>query len=179
MLFRSDRVTVKRARIDKPGMGVVKVIFEREIPSAEGVKIAGLTTIYTIYSTGDIYVSNAFNRISAEVPETPRIGMQMQLPAQYMNLTGFGRGPHENYNDRYTSADVGLYESTVADQYVPYIRPQENGYKTDTRWLTLTDEKGVGLLIAGDPVISFAALNFEHNDFESPGKLAGYRRDAK
>lgn len=174
-----DRVTVKRARIDKPGMGVVKVIFEREIPSAEGVKIAGLTTIYTIYSTGDIYVSNAFNRISAEVPETPRIGMQMQLPAQYMNLTWFGRGPHENYNDRYTSADVGLYESTVADQYVPYIRPQENGYKTDTRWLTLTDEKGVGLLIAGDPVISFAALNFEHNDFESPGKLAGYRRDAK
>jgi beta-galactosidase len=74
---------------------------------------------------------------------------------------------------------VGLYESTVADQYVPYIRPQENGYKTDTRWLTLTDETGTGILVQGMPLICFSALHNIHDDFESPGKLSTYRKDAK
>jgi beta-galactosidase len=107
------------------------------------------------------------------------MGMQMQLPVDFLNLKWFGRGPHENYADRKTSADVGLYESTVADQYIPYIRPQENGYKTDTRWLTLTDDNGNGILVSGDPLFCFAALNNIHDDFESPGKLSVYRKDAK
>jgi beta-galactosidase len=175
----SARVTVRNARIQNPEAGVTRIIFEMDIPSSEGVKMAGLTTIYTVYGSGEIVVSNSLNKVSAQVQEIPRIGMQLQLPAEYRNLKWYGRGPHENYSDRYTSAAVGLYESSVADQYVPYIRPQENGYKTDTRWLTLTDDNGNGLMVAGVPVISFAALNFIHDDFESPGKLSGYRRDAK
>jgi len=107
------------------------------------------------------------------------MGMQIQLPEEFTNLKWFGRGPHENYADRKTSAEVGLYESTVADQYVSYIRPQENGYKTDTRWLTLTDDNGIGILVSGNPLFCFAALNNIHDDFESPGKLSQYRRDAK
>jgi beta-galactosidase len=173
------RATVRNVRIQNPEAGVTRIIFEMDIPSAEGVKMAGLTTIYTVYGSGDIVVSNSLNKVSDKIQEIPRVGMQLQLPSEYRNLKWFGRGPHENYRDRYTSAAVGLYESSVADQYVPYIRPQENGYKTDTRWLTLTDDNGNGILIMGDPVISFAALNFLHDDFESPGKLSGYRRDAK
>lgn len=173
------RATVRNVRIQNPEAGVTRIIFDMDIPSAEGVKMAGLTTIYTVYGSGDIAVSNSLNKVSDKVQEIPRIGMQLQLPPEYRNLKWFGRGPHENYRDRYTSAAVGLYESSVADQYVPYIRPQENGYKTDTRWLTLTDDNGSGILITGAPVICFAALNFLHDDFESPGKLSGYRRDAK
>jgi beta-galactosidase len=107
------------------------------------------------------------------------MGMQMQLQQEFSNLKWLGRGPHENYSDRKTSADVGLYESTVADQYTPYIRPSENGYKTDTRWLTLTDDEGTGVLVSGDPLFCFSALNNVHDDFESPGKLSQYRPDAK
>jgi len=107
------------------------------------------------------------------------MGMQMQLSEDFTNLKWFGRGPHENYIDRKTSADIGLYESTVADQYVPYIRPQENGYKTDVRWLSLTDDNGTGILVSGDPLICFSALNYTHDDFESPGKLSQFRKDAK
>jgi beta-galactosidase len=103
----------------------------------------------------------------------------MQLPVEFTNLTWLGRGPYENYTDRKTSAEVGLYESTVADQYTPYIRPQENAYKTDTRWLTLTDDDGNGILVSGDPLICFEALNNIHDDFESPGKISQYRKDAK
>jgi len=174
-----ERMKVVKADINQQGMGKVIVTFRYEINDTDGKKIAGYSTVYTVLGSGDIIVKNSFAKAGSKVPEIPRIGMQMQLPAEYGNLKWYGRGPHENYCDRYTAAEVGIYESTAGDQYVPYIRPQENGYKTDTRWLTLTDETGKGLLVTGDPVFCFAALHNIHDDFESPGKLSVYRKDAK
>jgi beta-galactosidase len=174
-----ERSRITKADISQPGVGKVIVTLRYDIPGPDSVKIAGYSTAYTILGSGDILISNAFNKVSDDVPEIPRMGMQMQLPGEFSNLKWYGRGPHENYADRKTSADAGIYESTVADQYVPYIRPSENGYKTDTRWLTLTDDNGTGILITGDPLICFAALNNIHDDFESPGKLSQYRKDAK
>jgi beta-galactosidase len=174
-----ERAKVAKANIGQPDMGKVLISFTFDIPGPDGSKIGGCVTSYTIYSTGDVVVKNQFSKVSDNIPEIPRMGMQMQLPEEFTNLKWFGRGPHENYVDRKTSAYVGVYESTVADQYVPYIRPQENGYKTDTRWLTLTDDSGNGILFTGDPLFCFAALNNIHDDFESPGKLSQYRKDAK
>jgi beta-galactosidase len=174
-----EKAVIKKVNLGQPEMGKVVLTFEYDIPGAGGEKIGGYVSTYTIYSTGDIIIKNQFSKISDAIPEIPRMGMQMQLPDEFMNLKWFGRGPHENYSDRKTSADVGLYESTVDDQYVPYIRPQENGYKTDTRWLMLTDENGTGLLVTGNPVFCFEALKNIHDDFESPGKLSQYRADAK
>ena len=174
-----EKAMIKKAAIGQPEMGKVVVTFEYDIPDNKGEKIAGYVSTYTIFSSADVIIKNQFSKVSDKIPEIPRMGMQMQIPEEYMNLRWFGRGPHENYSDRKNSAEVGLYESTVDDQYVPYIRPQENGYKTDTRWLTLTDENGSGLLICGNPLICFAALKNTHDDFESPGKLSQYRKDAK
>ncbi len=174
-----ERSVITKADIDKPEPGKVTVVFKYNILGEENNKIAGYSTVYTILGSSDIVISNSFNKISDNIPEIPRMGMQMQLPEEFTNLKWYGRGPHENYTDRKSSAFIGLYESTVADQYVPYIRPQENGYKTDTRWLTLTDDSGTGILVTGEPIFSFAALNYIHDDFESPGRLSMYRRDAK
>jgi beta-galactosidase len=170
---------ITKADISQPEPGKVVVVFRYDIKGLSGEKIAGYSTVYTILGTSDMIISNSFEKLSDKVPELPRMGMQMQLSSEFMNLKWFGRGPYENYSDRKTSADVGLYESTAADQYVPYVRPQENGYKTDTRWLTLTDDNGTGILVSGNPVFCFAALNNIHDDFESPGKLSQYRKDAK
>ena len=174
-----ERTVVTKANISQPELGKVVVTFNYDIPGTDGGKIGGFATSYTIFGSADVVIKNQFSKISDNIPEIPRMGMQMQLPEEFMNLKWLGRGPHENYVDRKTSADVGLYESTVADQYVPYIRPQENGYRTDTRWLTLTNDNGTGILVSGDPLICFAALNNIHDDFESPGKLSQYRKDAK
>ncbi|HBE42385.1 MAG TPA: hypothetical protein DDW27_14505 [Bacteroidales bacterium] len=175
-----ERMKVTGVDIRQPELGKVVVVFRYDIPGMEGEKIAGYTTIYTILDSGDVIISNSFAKVSDRIPEIPRMGMQMHLPVELSNLKWYGRGPHENYVDRKTSAFVGLFESTVADQYVPYIRPQENGYKTDTRWLSLTDDSGNGILVTGDPFFSFAALHNIHDDFESPkGKLSMYRKDAK
>jgi len=174
-----EKAIVRKANILQPEMGKVVITIEYDIPGDNNEKIAGYVTTYSIFSSGDLIIKNQFSKVSDKVPEIPRMGMQMQLPDEFMNLKWYGRGPHENYADRKTSAEVGLYESTVDDQYVPYIRPQENGYKTDTRWLTLTDDNGTGFLVSGNPLICFAALKNVHDDFESPGKLSQYRKDAK
>ena len=84
-------------------------------------------------------------------------------------MTWYGRGPHESYWDRKSGARVGRYEGAVLDQYHPYIRPQENGNKTDVRWVALTNDLGVGLLVVGMPVLGGAsAYPFLNEDFD-PG----------
>jgi len=103
-------------------------------------------------------------------PELPRFGVRTAIPGSYENMTWYGRGPHENYCDRNTSAFVDLYESSVAEQYFPYIRPQENGYKTDIRWMTLTDDSGFGLMIDGMPLFSGSALHNSIEDFDQGTK---------
>jgi beta-galactosidase len=104
------------------------------------------------------------------MPELPRFGMRMQVPGKFKNLTWYGRGPQENYWDRNSAAFVGVYKSTVKEQYFPYIRPQENGYKTDTRWMTLQDSTGKGVMFIGETLISFSALNYTTEDLDQETK---------
>ena len=86
-----------------------------------------------------------------------------------------GRGPHENYIDRNTSAYVGHYKGSVAEQYFAYDRPQENGNKTDVRWMSLTDQQGVGLMAIGSPYISTSAYLFPNEDLDEPGTRKSQR----
>jgi len=133
-----------------------------------------LFTEYVIYGSGEIVINNRFVSGAVDLPNLPRLGMNMTLPADLDNLEWLGRGPHENYQDRNNGAAIGVYQSTVGEQYVPYIRPQENGYKTDVRWVALTNDDGIGLLAAGMPTFSFSALHFLSDDFD-PGLEKGQR----
>ena len=126
---------------------------------------------YMISGNGVIYIQNILNKTTYE-GDIPRIGMRLQLPKSNENLSYFGRGPWENYQDRKASAFVDLYTSKVKDQYVPYIRPQDNGYKTDARWIALTDENQSGLIFIADSKnnLSFSVHNMENEDFDTtPG----------
>jgi beta-galactosidase len=89
----------------------------------------------------------------------------MALAPGFEGLSWYGRGPFENYIDRNVGAPVGRYQSTVAAQYVPYIMPQENGNKTDVRWLSLTDDQsGVSLLAVAQPTMEASAGHFTAAD---------------
>lgn len=129
---------------------------------------------YIIYPTGIVKVNNTLNA-SDGTDDIPRIGTKLLLLKKYKNLTYFGRGPWENYNDRRASAFVDLYQSKVVNQYVPYIRPQENGYKTDTRWFALADDANNGLLfssaIKNKEGLSFSALHMLNEDFDTTASL--------
>ena len=86
------------------------------------------------------------------------------LPRRLDRLHYYGRGPEENHWDRNDGTDVGLYSGTVAEQWTPYIRPQENGNKTDVRWAALTGRDGVGLLVSGEPLLEVNASHFTPED---------------
>ncbi len=123
---------------------------------------------YNVFGNGDIIVEGRMFPIDALLPDLPRFGIQMILRPEFNRIQWFGRGPHENYCDRKTGAKVGIYQGLVADQYHPYLRPQENGNRTDVRWVALTNDRGIGLLAAGDPCLEISALHFLPEDFD-PG----------
>ena len=121
---------------------------------------------YTINNEGEILVDVQFNPGSDRFPEMPRFGMFLELTGDFNHLEYYGRGPHENYIDRNHSSNVGLYKSTVDEQYVPYITNGENGNKTEVRWLALTNSKGTGLGIKGIPLVDFSALHYSQDDLD-------------
>ena len=120
---------------------------------------------YTIYGSGDIQIE-AHVVPDPGLPFLPRLGFQMTMPVGYEQFTWYGRGPHENYSDRNVGAAVDLYSGSVDEQYVPYIVPEENGNKTEVRWVALTDPQvGVnctpcGLLAVGHPLLEVSAHHF-------------------
>jgi len=118
---------------------------------------------YTVCGSGDTMMD--LDVVPNEkLPPLPRIGLQLSIPGEYNTFTWYGRGPHENYWDRKEGAPVGLYNGTVDEHYVPYIKPQENGNKTDVRWVLLTNEKGMGLLVVGKPFLEVSAHHFTTED---------------
>ncbi len=122
---------------------------------------------YAMNEQGELRVTSHFIAGRDNLPEIPRIGMIFSLHRPYDNFRYYGRGPWENYSDRNTAAFIGIHESKVADQYHPYARPQENGYKTDIRWFTLSNENGDGILIEGLQPIGVSALHHLPEDFDA------------
>ena len=110
-------------------------------------------------------------RKAASKLEVPRIGVRFRLPAMMNNVQYFGRGPEENYIDRNRGTLVGVYKTTADKMYYNYVRPQENGHRTDTRWIALSSDKGNGLAIVADSLVGFNALRNSIEDFDSEEAL--------
>ena len=106
-------------------------------------------------------------REAAAKLEVPRIGVRFRLPAVMDQVTYLGRGPQENYCDRNNGTLVDVYKATAEEMYFPYVRPQENGHHTDTRWLTLDQKGGRGLTVRADSLIEFNVLRNSVEDFDS------------
>lgn len=122
---------------------------------------AKLYLTYTINNQGAVKVTQKMVADkSAKVSDMFRFGMQMPMPESFENIVYYGRGPVENYIDRNHSTDIGIYSQTVTEQFYPYIRPQENGNKTDIRWWKLFNEEGKGLMFVAEKPFSASALHY-------------------
>jgi len=121
------------------------------------------TCTYTVYGSGDVVIDNVVT-CPKRLPPLPRVGLMLAMPAGFENFTYLGRGPHENYRDRNAGATVGLYTSTVDEQYVPYVMPQAHGNKTDVRWAAVTNADGVGLLAVGGELMEVSVSHFTDAD---------------
>lgn len=125
--------------------------------------------IYTINGDCSVAVEATLEAQGAQLPELPRFGMKCELPKWLENVNYYGRGPWENYNDRNHASHIGIYRAKVDDLKWEYIRPQENGYRTDVRYVELTDDHGVGVRIEGMQPICFSARHNYDEDFD-PGQ---------
>jgi beta-galactosidase len=152
---------VTSVSVERLGAGSVRVTVEAALPPA-GSKTR---TSFNVYGSGVIEVESALTP-AAGAPELPRVGMQMLIPTEFRNVEWYGRGPQETYWDRRTGAAVGIYRSTVDELWTPYVEPQENGNRTDVRWVTFTDASGVGLRAVGLPELYFSAWPFRMSELE-------------
>jgi beta-galactosidase len=129
---------------------------------------ADYTLNYQVYGDGSVVVDVNSYAQRDQLPEIPRFGMRMTLPKGFETLRWFGRGPQETYWDR-CDARIDLYKGVVNEQYFNYTEPGESGNKVDVRWVALTNDKGVGLLAVGMPLLSVCALHYTAEDLTTDG----------
>jgi beta-galactosidase len=165
---------MERVDVERLASYVVRV---EAIGSLAADEDARYSLFYTVYGNGDVVVESSLWPGAEELPRMPRFGLQMELPLELQSLEWFGRGPHESYWDRKSSAGVRVFEGLVRDQYHPYVRPQESGNRTDIRWMAFrraTD--GRGLMVVADggegeamgpyPYLSMSALLYTQDDLD-------------
>lgn len=129
------------------------------IKKEDGIFIPALIK-YTIYANGVIDVDASFTK-PGKADIVNRLGLQMILPEDYVNISYYGHGPHENYSDRKYSALIGLYKITTKEmESEHYVRSQSMGNREGVRWLSLTDNSGNGLKIISKDRLNFSALHF-------------------
>jgi len=158
--------TLDSFTVEPLGPAAVRLVAVFDLPDV----LSKYQTTYTVFGSGDIIVENRIRIGKEDLPELPRFGMRLRVPAGLGRVEWYGRGPHENYWDRRASAFVGHYKSTARDQFVPYVSPQENGYKTDVRWVAVRDEDGRGLAFFGLDLLSFSALRYTIEDLSQKSR---------
>lgn len=148
----------------KDGLAVVSA--EYEMPSVSAGTKLQLT--YEINNRGAVKVNQKLvAEKGAKVSNIFRFGMQMVMPKSFENISYYGRGPVENYIDRKWATELGVYNQTVTDQFYAYIRPQENGNKTDIRWWKQLNEAGRGLQFVAEAPFSASALHYTIESLDS------------
>jgi beta-galactosidase len=142
----------------------IKVKIDIESVSPSGYTLRTSST-YTVWGNGSIDIESSFDPDEAKWP-LAKLGFIMEMPEGFEKVEYFGAGPHENYVDRNSSAAIGKYETSVDDMFVPYIRPQDCGNRTNVRWATLTNRNGFGMMIVAPEQMNFSALHYTPMDLE-------------
>ncbi|MFX0011440.1 MAG: glycoside hydrolase family 2 TIM barrel-domain containing protein, partial [Candidatus Hermodarchaeota archaeon] len=157
----SNKRILKNIKCKQVSLKVIKVDVTFDIENTK----EGLTINYTIYGDGKVIVSN----VMTPTLDIVRFGMQTRVPQMFNNLIWFGRGPQETMLDRKSGAALGLYKGKVKELIHQYVRPQENGNRTDVRWAALLNDNDIGLLISdeGGTYLNVSAWPYSMEDLEN------------
>ena len=142
--------------------GCVEVIYHYWMPTKPASECY---LSYRVYGDGTVKVTLSYDPVK-ELGDMPEFGVMFKMDADYNTLEWYGNGPEETYADRKRGAKLGLYRNKVTDNLARYMVPQECGNKTDVRYAKVTDQKGRGLIFAGDK-IHFSALPYTPHELEN------------
>ena len=167
----SEERAVNRVRINgmSPEDIVEEVIAEEIVISARfsfPARGARWHIEYRLDNSGALYVRNEIVINNRSLPYIPRIGNTLAMVPGFDEVTWYGRGPVENYADRKNGTHLGTYSKSVSDMAYAYVRPQENGYRTDTRWVQLSSEDHGTITIEGIEPFGFSALHHTISDLD-------------
>lgn len=155
-VWKNPQIRMKSVKSDMAD-GFAVVSAEYEIPDAS----ATLSLQYRINNAGAVEITQKLSTDKeAKVSNMFRFGMQIPMPESFERIVYYGRGPIENYSDRKIVTDLGIYDQTVTEQFYPYIRPQENGTKSDIRWWKVLSPSGKGIMVTSEAPFSASALHY-------------------
>ncbi len=166
----------RKAGLDRLVSRTVSVAWEQTAPQTVQVTVQtvlaaisqrpafSITYSYTVSGSGTVDLETKIVSLNTNLPSLPRLGLEMTLAPGFDRFTWDGLGPHESYPDRRDSVKRGIYSGTVAEQFQNYIRPQENGNKSEVRWAALTNSRGLGLLATTQPLLNVSVHHYTTQD---------------
>ena len=146
--------------------------------AVDGAKGCGFVheTEWDFQFDGSIVMRNKVTPFGQMPEALPRLGLSLKLPSSFENMKWYGRGPWENYIDRKTASFIGIWKSTVTEQFTDYVRPQDCGMKSDVRWAEFTDRRGRGVRFSSSEPFFMQALHYGWEDLEFSRHRNGHRR---
>ena len=160
----------RRIGVTEAGDGKVTVEAELVMSRLSYVPFLHMTVAYTVLSGGDLVIKTDAKTASFKLrdyddslrmPFLPRLGFLMELVPGYEQLTYFGRGPVESYQDKRQASRQGVFSDTVTDHFEHYVRPQENMAHADTQWMTVANVAGRQVsVVSTDRAFSFNCSHF-------------------
>ncbi|BAX78843.1 glycoside hydrolase family 2 TIM barrel-domain containing protein [Labilibaculum antarcticum] len=173
-----SRLKVTNYDIERINSSTYSIRYQFDLSDEEGNNIvANLSQTYLIQADGSVTIQQQMRKLDQNLPELPRFGLNFIVNQDFNHVKWFGRGPFENYWDRKTAAFVGLYQASVQDLYVPYVRPQENGNRCDVRWAELSNSKtGQIIRMSTKTHFDFSMFHQFNSDFESAERSDGRQK---
>ncbi len=150
----------------------------KTVVKVTGSKSAGFCheTTWTFAADGSVTLATKVTPFGTQPGTLPRVGLSLALDKSLDKVTYYGRGPRENYVDRRTGSLLGIWESSVEDLGEEYVRPQDNGFRTDVRWVAFADEAGKGIKFAASEPLFIQASPYDWEDFEFARHRNGQER---
>ena len=161
-----DRLISRTVSVDwkQPAPQTVTVTAQTVLAAVSHHPAFAVTSTYTVYGSGDVLLATQVTPLKTTLPPLPRLGLELTLTPGFDQFSWDGLGPHESYPDRRESVKRGVYSGSVSDQFETYIRPQENGNKSDVRWTAVTNGRGLGLLATAQPLLNVSVHHVTTSD---------------
>lgn len=161
---------VRDVRVLRAGSGSVEIESTEWLAAPHFMPVYYITYTYCIYPDGTVIVKTKAKageyKKGEHLPNIPKIGLQMRLKGGMESAGWYGRGPIDNYSDKLYGSWVGIHEMCVDDLSESHIRPQENGNRSEVRWVSFSDGCGAGLFIRSDGLFNFSARHYTDENLD-------------
>ncbi len=164
-------IKVESVKAEKNEVGQNVITADLVFPDAKNTKE---TIVYTINGSGEVSVKMSVDATKSGMGNFIRVGSMMTLPEGFEDVTWYGNGPVETFNDRKTNARQGIYTNTVTDFFYPYLKVDDTGNLTDVKWLSVkSDNSNTALLISAKDKVEASALHFTPDDLNAVTHVYG------